>query len=254
LQTASHPALNTISNVVASNLKQKYNIDIDIVLKNGEGVLMNIESIANQFICDDSYDMYLAIGTPALQSLARLEKKRPVLFGAVTDTTLLGLDLQENISGFLDQLDYNEIILNLLKLFPNKIIGILYSLGDISSQYCINELINSSLLIKTFGCVGESELIPTLEVACQSSDVLFIPTDNIMASAIKIIIDVAKKYKKNIFMTDTLLLSIGGDYAQGVDYNKQGEEIAFLIKEILEKKNSPVHLIVKSKSTGLLHH
>ena len=254
VQTASHPALNAIAEVLIIDLQEKYKEDIKIICKNGEGSLSNLESIATQLVYDDSYQLYIGIGSPAVQSLARLEKKKPIIFGAVTDPVILGIDTQKNVGGFLDQIDYDAVIKSLLEVFKDKKIGILYGVGDLSSEYTIKQLENSPLSIERFGCVGESELIATVYRACNSSDVLFIPTDNMLASAIKIVIEIARKQNKPIFMTDTLLFELGGDYAQGIEYKKQGKEMAELIESILEKKNNPDELVIqKSPSSGLLY-
>lgn len=253
LQTASHPALNTIREVILQQLQEKYKKDIVIVCKNGEGLLSNIESIANQLVYDDSFMIYVAIGTPAIQSLARLEKNKPIIFGAVTDHTILGIDTQKNICGRLDQIDYYAVIESLQKLGLDKKIGVLYSVGDLSSEYTIEQLEKSNLQIQRFGCAGESELITNIQSACNSSDILFLPTDNMIASAIKIVIEMAKKYNTPIFMTDTLLFQLGGEFAQGVDYAQQGKDISEMITEILENKKNPEGLeIKKSVPSGLL--
>ncbi len=253
LQTASHLALDKVKDTIVNELEKKYKKDIQIDCKNGEGSLVAIESIANQLSGDNSYKLYVAIGSPAVQSLSRLEKNRPIVFGAVTDSKIIGIENKKNVCGFLDQLDYNEIINSLSELFENKKIGILYSIGDLSSEYTISQLEKSKLIIDRFGCNGEAELIVTIELACKKSDVLFLPTDNMIASAIKIVIDIANKYNKPIFMTDILLFELGGKYAKGIDYNKQGKEMALAISEILDKKNNPEGVrIKKSKSSGLL--
>lgn len=203
---------------------------------------------------DDSFNVYVAIASPAVQSLARLEKNKPIIFAAVTDYNVLGIEKQKNIGGFLDQLDYNSVIASLQELFPDKKIGIPYAIGDVSSEYTIKKLEEAKLQIMRFGCASESELISNVQSACQSVDVLFLPTDNMIASAITIIIQIAKKYNKPLFMTDTLLFQLGGDYAQGVDYTQQGEAMVESIEAILEKKKNPEEFLVikKSQSSGLL--
>jgi putative ABC transport system substrate-binding protein len=253
LQTASHPALNKITEVVIADLKNKYSNEIAIVCKNGEGFLSNIDAIANQLIYDDSYLLYVGVGSPAVQSLARLEKKRPIVFGAVTDASVLGVESQQNVCGFLDQVDYDAIINSLQQLFSDKKIGVLYGVGDLSSEYTLKRLEEAALSIQRFGCAGESELIANIQSACQLSDVLFLPTDNMIASAIKIVVDMANKYKKPIFFSDVLLFELGGSYAQGIDYKKQAKEMGETIFLILEKKNNPESLgITKSASSELL--
>lgn len=253
LQTASHPALNQITEILVADLKSKYNNDIVIVTKNGEGSVSTIDSIANQLICDDGYSLYVALGSPAVQSLARLEKQRPIVFGAVTDAAILGLESKKNVCGFLDQIDYSSIINSLVQLFSDKKIGVLYGIGDLSSEYSIKQLQNTKLNIQRFGCVGESELIAHIEAACQRSDLLFLPTDNMIAASIKIVVDMANKYKKPIFMTDILLFELGGSYAQGIDYKEQGKDMVAAISLVLEKKNNPQGLgITKSASSELL--
>jgi putative ABC transport system substrate-binding protein len=257
LQTASHPALNKAKEACINYLNSIYNFDIDIIYQNGEGASDNLQVFAKQLLCNDACQLYIGIGSPAVQALAKLEKNKPILFAAVTDPKILGIDNQSNVCGITDQVDYINLIEILIKLFKDKKIGIIYTIGDLSSEFTLNQLENSKLIFDSkiirYGFGNESELMAITEKACQEVDVILIPTDNAVASAINLIIAVSKKYNTHLFMTDALLFELGGKYGLGVDYEAQGKELGKIVEAILDKKNNPGQIgIIQPISSGLL--
>jgi putative ABC transport system substrate-binding protein len=251
IQTASHLALDRVKDACVKKLEQLYTIDdIDVIVKNGQGNIDNLQIISKQISLDNTISLCVAIGTPALQAMAAIEKNKPIVFAAVTNPYLFGIADQYNICGITDQIDYDAVIASLIMLCKDKKIGILYSIGDPSSEYTIKKLEASQVAMQSqlmkFGCLGEAELLSIINLACQSVDMLFIPTDNTIASAINIVIAVAKKYNIPLFMTDQILFSLGGTYVQGVDYVAQGMQIADIISQLLEKKMTPDQAGIKN--------
>ena len=237
VQIATHPALNTVVSTIKSSIKDfcrknKY----DIVCKNADGNIINMEMLATDIVNDTSVTKVVAIGSPALQSLigAAVKYKRsvPIIFGAVTNPQLCNIDSYQYVRGISDQIDFKEVRQELEKIGCGKKIGFLCGSGDVGSVYTFNQLEgDASYKLISFGCSIESEVIQAAESACQKVDILFIPTDNMIASAIESVRMVAKKYNVPLFMTDKILFERGGDYFSGVDYRKHGEQVAALVRE-----------------------
>src|SRR5262245_6282467 len=103
LQTASHPALDRarigFKEQILKNIPSAQFIE-----QNGEGIASAAQSIAAAFHANDAVVAIFAIGTPAAQAIARVEKQKPIIFAAVTDPKAAGL-LNHNVSGTSDRID-----------------------------------------------------------------------------------------------------------------------------------------------------
>lgn len=235
VQIATHPALDTVASTVKASIKDfcqknKY----DIVCKNADGNIMNMELIAQDIVNDTSVVKVVAIGSPALQSLigagVKYKSTIPIIFGAVTNPQLCNINSYHYVCGVSDHIDFQEVRQVLEKIGSGKKIGFLCGSGDVGSAYTFDQLQeNATYELIPFGCSVESEVMQATETACQKVDILFIPTDNMIASAIETVRMVAKKYKIPLFMTDKILFERGGDYFSGVDYRQHGQEIAALV-------------------------
>lgn len=235
VQIASHPALDTVVSAIKASIKDFCQEKrCDIVCKNADGNIMNMEIMAADIVNDASLMKVVAIGSPTLQSLIgaanKYKRSVPIIFGAVTNPQLCNIDSYQNVCGVSDQIDFKEVRWELEKIGCGKKIGFLCGSGDVGSAYTFNKLQgDTSYELIQFGCSIESEVMQVVESACQKVDILFIPTDNMIASAIETVRMVAKKYNVPLFMTDKILFERGGNYFSGVDYQKHGDQVAALV-------------------------
>lgn len=251
LQTASHPALNAVTNNFIQTIKKELGQNTNIILKNADGSVTQAYTIAQQFSFDDSIDSFFTVGTLATQALHQQEKKRPIVIAAVSDPAALGLVYpKSNICGITDMSPIKEIFETITEIFKNKTIGILYTIGETNSQNILKkidtEAEKNNYQIKKFGFMNETEVATVTDLACRRADVLFLPTDNVVASSIELISDIAKKQHIPIVMSDNSLLSHGGIFSQGIDYNDQGVESAHIMLLILKKNKKPSELSILS--------
>ena len=148
--------------------------------------------IVNQFIAEE-VDLILANATPALQIASAATGEIPILGTSVTAYgAAMGLDdftgvVGGNVSGTSDLAPLDAQAAMIQEWFPDaETIGMLYCSAEVNSDYQITEV--SKLLeemgytCKDFAFTESNDLPLVLEAAIANCDVLFVPTDNTVAS------------------------------------------------------------------------
>jgi putative ABC transport system substrate-binding protein len=148
--------------------------------------------IVNQFIAEE-VDLILANATPALQIASAATGEIPILGTSVTAFgAALGIDdfdgvVGGNVSGTSDLAPLDAQAKMIQEWFPDaETIGMLYCSAEVNSDYQITEV--SKLLeemgytCEDFAFTESNDLPLVLEAAIANCDVLFVPTDNTVAS------------------------------------------------------------------------
>lgn len=261
LQTASHPALNAVKDSFIQKLSDGLNNDVSIIVQNAEGAINSLQSMAQSLHADSDIDLIFAIATPAAQSIVTLEKKKPIVFAAVTDPQTAGLikPTITNLTGVTDMIDVAQQINLVTTLLPNiKTVGLLFNRGESNATYIAKQM--QELLakhnIKTidFGIVNESEISAAVEAACRKTDLILAPTDNSVASAITLITSVAHRMGKPVIVSDNMLVARGALAAQGVNYAECGKQAAEQAIAILKDCKQPSELpIINATSNAVIN-
>ena len=148
--------------------------------------------IVNQFIAEE-VDLILANATPALQIASAATTEIPILGTSVTEySAALGLEdfdgvVGGNISGTSDLAPLDQQADMVRAWFPEaETIGMLYCSAEANSAYQIAQV--QSLLedmgytCKDCSFTDSNDLPLVLESAVESCDVLYVPTDNTVAT------------------------------------------------------------------------
>jgi putative ABC transport system substrate-binding protein len=253
LQTASHPALDTVLIGFESELYRLMGdeVDFECTIQNAQGSVASAHTIAQQFAGSKKYDLFFTIATPTAQAMHAVEKERPIIFAAVTDPVALNFVYeQSNICGVTDMINVQAEVAMLKKLVPDaKTVGLLYTVGETNSLVLIeimkSELEKVGLQFVEFAVSNESDMQAVVELACRKVDVLLAPTDNVVASTVSLIATIAKKYKKPFIASDNMLVADGALAAQGVDYKQAGKQAAHLAYELLTEGKKPYELPIE---------
>lgn len=192
LQQMEHPALDAATEGFEAALVELLgdgNVTFD--LQNAQGEQANCSSIATTFVSND-YDLILANATTALQCAAAATSTIPVLGTSVTDyATALDIDdwngtTGTNISGTSDlaPLDQQEDML--VELFPDvQNVGILYCSAEPNSAYQATKfgeyLTEDGISYKEYTVADSNDIASVVQSAVSEVDVIYIPTDNVMA-------------------------------------------------------------------------
>lgn len=248
-QIVEHPALDASRKGFIEALKSKgfeegKNLEIDF--QNAQGEPATAQTIAQGFVSQKK-DLILAIATPTAQASFNATKSIPILITAVTDPVQAGLvkalDKPEtNVTGTSDNVPIETQFELLKKLVPNgKKVGILYNTSEANSEIQVNAAKKAApsfgLEIVAAGVTNVNEVPQALDTLLSKIDVLYVPTDNMVVSAMPIISSQA--FKKNIPIIGSERGQVeGGALATtGIDYYKLGFQTGLAAVEVLNGKS-----------------
>ena len=248
LQTASHPALDAARNGFVEILKKEFGNEISFVVRNAEGSIPNMHTIAQHFHANTNIDGIFAIATPALQAMSSVEKEKPIMFAAVTDPSVLNvIHPKRNVCGSTDMIDVRKEIKTMLQLLPQvKTVGIIRKTGEINSEILAKkmtlELKRNNITTINVAISTEANISTAITSTLRKVDALIAPTDNMIASAINIITHLANTAGKPLIVSDNLLVKHGALMAQGVDYHESGNTAGLMAIDILANNKKPYEI------------
>ena len=191
-QLAPHPALDAATQGFKDTLTAKLGDKVKFDEGNAGGEGNNCIPIIDGFI-SENVDLILANATSPLQTAASATSDIPILGTSVTDyATALGIDnwtgtVGGNISGTSDLAPLDQQAEMLHEMFPDaKNVGLLYCSGEPNSVYQV-EVVSEALTGMGYTCANfaftdVNDLASVTQSACDSSDVIYIPTDNTAAN------------------------------------------------------------------------
>ncbi len=245
IQIIEHPALDAaregfIAALQENGLRDGENLTLDYRNAQGSGDILS--SIADHFISEGT-DLVLAIATKSAQVMMGKTETIPILGTAVTDYVEAGLakDNNEpgfNVSGTTDMNPIEEQIHLLQKMAPQaRKVGLLYDASEDNSVLqarIARELIEKAGMAYTEITVTSSN---DVQQAAQSivgdCDVLYIPTDNTLASAISIVGEVAMAAKVPVICGENNMVFGGGTAALGINYYNLGFQTGLMALDVL---------------------
>jgi putative tryptophan/tyrosine transport system substrate-binding protein len=247
-QIAEHPALDSARQGFIEALKSKgyedgKNIKVDV--QNAQGDHQNAQSIAKKFV-SDKVDLILAVATPTAQAAYNSTKDIPILITAVTDPVQAGLvkslDKPEtNVTGTSDNVPIEKQFELLKKLVPDaKKVGILYNTSEPNSEIQVNSAKATApsfdLEIIASGITSTNDIPQTLSSIIDNIDVLYVPTDNMVASSMAILNDQCFKNGIPIIGSERGQVENGALATTGIDYYKLGFQTGLNAVEVLNGK------------------
>lgn len=233
-QIVEHPALDAARKGFVDALKEKgyedgKNIKIDY--QNSQGDMQTSQNIAQNFVSNKE-DLIFAIGTPSAQSAFNATKDIPIVITAVTDPVKSGLAKsmekpETNVTGTSDKTPMKEQFKLLKTLIPKaKNIGIMYNTSERNSEIQLKdaEAISKdfNLNIISTGITNVNDIPQSLNSIIGKIDVLYLITDNTVASSIPLLTNIC--YSKNIpiFGGEKAHVVSGAIATIGIDYYKLG--------------------------------
>lgn len=200
-QLVEHPALDAATEGFKAALTEKLGEKVKFDSQNAQGESTNCSTICTGFVAN-GVDLIMANATPALQAAAAATNTTPILGTSVTDYAT-GLDISNwtgktgtNISGTSDLAPIDEQEKMLKELFPEvKQVGIIYCSSEANSKYQATKfeeaLTADGVAFKEYSAADSNEIQSVVTSAVSECDVLYVPTDNTMASNAEIIKNIA---------------------------------------------------------------
>ena len=197
-QLVTHDALDAATkgfqDAVIAGLGEE-NVVFD--LQNAAGDSNTCSSIANAFVAAN-VDLIMANATPALVAASTATADIPILGTSVTEYGVaLGLEnfsgtVGGNVSGTSDLAPLDQQAAMLQEWFPDaKNVGLLYCSAEANSKYQVDTvkalLEGKGYTCERFAFADSNDMAAVTEAACGFADVIYVPTDNAVASGTDVI-------------------------------------------------------------------
>ncbi len=245
IQIVDHVALDAARQGFIDTLAENGYMDGETVAldyRNAQGSPDILSSIADHFVAAEA-DLVLAIATPSAQTMAGKTDTIPILATAVTDFVVARLAQSDeapgyNVSGTTDMNPIKEQIELLKRLVPDaQSVGLLYTASEDNSvlQAAIaREIIEDMGMAYVEVTVHNSNDVQqaTLDIM-ERCDAIYIPTDNVFASAMPVVYEVAAANNKPVFCGEAGMTMGGGVATVGIDYYQLGRQTGLMALKVL---------------------
>jgi putative ABC transport system substrate-binding protein len=241
-----HPALDACRDGIKDELKAQGFEDgnnIAFVYESAQGNPGTAVQIAQKFV-GESPTVIVPISTPSAQAVVAATSDIPVVFTAVTDPlgAKLVSDLQKpgaNVTGMSDLSPIAKHLELIKEVTPNaKKIGVPFNPGEANAVTLVD-------LLKSEGAKMGYEIVEApapkssdVMAAAQSlvgkSDVIYVPTDNTIVSALEAVIQVGTDNKLPVFAGDTDSVKRGAIAAIGFNYYDVGRQTGQIVARVLK--------------------
>ena len=242
-QLVQHDALDAATKGFQDALTEALGDKVEFEVQNASGDSVNCTTIINGFV-SSKVDLIMANATGALQAAQSATGDIPVLGTAVTDYGV-ALDLTcvdgktgTNISGTSDLAPLDQQAAMIKELFPGaKEVGLLYCSSEANSAYQI-EVMTQELTKLGFRCTefafsDSSDVTSMTSTACQTSDVIYVPTDNTAASCTEAIRNVVEVEKVPVVAGEEGICSGCGVATLSISYYELGRITGKMAFEVL---------------------
>lgn len=197
-QLVQHPALDAATQGFIERLTEllgEENVVFDN--QNASNDVATCATIVNAFVADD-VDLIMANATPALQAAAAATADIPILGTSVTEYGV-AMDIKGfngtvggNVSGTSDLAPLDKQAQMVKDWFPDaKNVGLLYCSAEANSQYQVDTvqkyLEDLGYTCKQYSFTDSNDMLAVTQTAADESDVMYVPTDNTLASGTGII-------------------------------------------------------------------
>lgn len=258
LQYVEHGSLDLANEGFVAGLGDngyKEGVNVTFDRQNAQGDQSNLKTIADRFV-NDKVDLICAIATPAAQAVAGATETIPIVATSVTDFAEAKLVKDNalpgtNVTGTTDMNPIKEQIDLLLQFKPDaKTVGVIYSAGEANSGLQVAIMRE---YVESLGLTVEEATVATvndIQQAAQNlvtkSDVIYVPTDNIMASAMSNLVQITDAEKLPVVCGATSMVEAGGLATLGIDYYKLGYQTGFMAAKVLNGEATPAEMPIES--------
>ncbi len=259
VQLVEHAALDAANKGFVDGMKGKgyeegKNVTYD--RQNAQADQSNLQNIAQRFV-NNKVNLIYAIATPAAQTVANATSDIPIVGSAITDykTAKLVKDNNKpgtNVTGTTDMNPVAAQLDLLLKIVPNaKTVGTIYCSSEVNSQLQIAILKEAAAKKNVKVVEATVSTVNDIQQAARSLvgkvDALYIPTDNILASAMPTLSIVTQEAKLAVICGEENMCKAGGVATLGVNYYNLGKQAGEMAADILAGKSKPADMAIQGQ-------
>lgn len=202
-QLMQHAALDDATAGFVQALKDELGEDnVRVNVQNASGEMTLCSTIISQFLAED-VDLIMANATPALQAAYAATAEVPIIGTSVTEYGVaLGLEnfsgvVGGNVSGTSDLASLEEQAAMVREWFPDaKRVALLYCSAEANSKYQV-DVMKAQLEAMGYSCEYTSfsdsnDLASVVENCVAGYDLIYVPTDNTVATNTEIIDNICR--------------------------------------------------------------
>lgn len=242
-QLVQHEALDAATKGFMDQLKEEFGDSITFDEQNAQGDPTTCPTIINSFVSSD-VDLILANATAALQAGAAGTNKIPILGTSITEYGVaLGIEdfngtVGNNISGTSDLAPLDQQAQMVKELFPDaKKVGLLYCSAEPNSQYQVDTITGYleelGYECKNYAFSDSNDLAVVATSAAGESDVIYVPTDNTVASNTGIIDNICRPAKVPVVAGEEGIAAGCGVATLSISYYELGVETGKMAAKVL---------------------
>ncbi len=260
VQLAEHDALTSANKGFVDGLAAEGFVEgenLTLSQQNAQSDQSNLQNIAQQFV-SNKVDLICAIATPAAQTVASATADIPIVATAVTDYVEAKLADDNdapghNVTGTSDMNPVEDQVDLILAIAPEaKVIGTIYCSSEVNSELQVGLMRQYA---ESKGLQVEEATVSTvndIQQAAQSLvnknvDAIYVPTDNVVASAMPNLVGVTDEYKLPVICGEAAPVANGGLATIGIDYYKLGQQTAVMAAKILRGEATPAEMPIETQ-------
>lgn len=241
-----HPALDAARDGVKAALADagyKEGENIKFLYESAQGNPGTAAQIARQFVGEEP-TVIVPISTPSAQAVVAATRDIPVVFTAVSDP--LGAQLVSNldkpggnVTGLSDMSPVADHIKLIQEITPKaKTVGFVYNTAEANSVSTLAamkaEAEKAGMTIVESVATKSSEVQGATRALIGRVDVIYIPTDNTIVSALEAAIGVAEEAKVPLYAGDTDSVARGALASVSFNYFDVGRQTGEIVARVLK--------------------
>ena len=255
-QLVEHPALDQAKDGFLEGLKENGFVEgenLEIDFQNAQNDNPTSQTIASNFV-NDKKDLIFAISTPSAQAALNATQDIPIVFTAVTDAVEAGLvksneSSENNVTGTSDAIPVAKALELIKKFVPDvKTIGVVGNTSEINSKLQVDALREAAekegIKVVDKGATQANEVNQAVAAVAKEADVIFAPTDNLVASSMPIITKVATENNIPVIGSEEGHVENGALACNGISYKELGKKAGEMAAQILKGEKQPSEIPV----------
>ena len=247
VQLVPHVALDAATQGFVDKLTEllgEENVTIDVKVAAGDSA--TCAPIVTDFVTQ-GVDLIMANATPALQAAAAATADIPILGTSVTEYGVaMGIEnfngtVGGNVSGTSDLAPLDKQAAMVKEWCPDaKTVGLLYCAAEANSQYQVDTvqkyLEEMGLTVTQYPFADSNDMAAVTQTACDNSDVIYVPTDNTVASSTGIIDGICQTAGVPVIAGEEGICAGCGIATLSISYYDLGVKTAEMAYDILTGK------------------
>lgn len=252
VQQMDHASLDEIRTAIENELTTRSNDQYTFEFDSFSG--QNDATVLNQIgaqVVSGGYDAIIPIATLAAQCMATATEDTdiPVVYAAISDPAVAGLEGIDNVTGTSDALNTPFILDMMLTADPDvKTVGLLYSNSEPNSATPIADA-KAYLEEKGIAYVEKTgnttdEILSAANALVGQVDAVFTPTDNVVMGAAGAVAEILNEAGIPHYTGADSFVKAGSFATCGVNYTELGAYTADMAADILEGGAIPAYHVM----------